>query len=62
METLKEVLMRRDGNTEAEALERMQDAADAIDDGDDPEEVLAQDFGLEPDYIFELLELCNGTC
>lgn len=53
-------LMRRDGLSEAEALEMEQEAREAIQEalmnGDDPEEVLMDMCGLEPDYIMELLE------
>ena len=55
-ETLKEVLMRRDGLTAAEANDQIDEACAAVREGADPEEVLAQDFGLEPDYVFDLLE------
>lgn len=55
-ESLKEVLMRRDGLTEEEAEEQIEEARQAVMDGDDPEEVLADWFGLEPDYVFDLLE------
>lgn len=51
-----EVLMTRDELTKREAeaeLRRVQEEFDlAI---DDPEEILAEEFGLEPDYIFDLL-------
>lgn len=55
METLKQVLMRRDGMTAIEADEAIQSARDEVAAGADPEEVLECDFGLEPDYIFDLL-------
>lgn len=53
-------LMRRDGLSEAEALEIEQEAREAIQEalmaGEDPEEVLKDLCGLELDYIFELLD------
>jgi len=55
-ESLKEVLMRRDGMEAEEADELIEEAQQAVMDGDDPEEVLANWFGLEPDYVFDLLE------
>jgi len=55
-ESLKEVLMRRDGMEAEEADELIEEAQQAVMDGDDPEEVLADWFGLEPDYAFDLLE------
>lgn len=56
LESLKTVLMRRDGLTASEAQEQIDDAREAVLDGADPEEILHNDFGLEPDYIFELLD------
>ena len=56
METLKQVLMRRDNLSAGEADDLIEEAREAVREGADPEEVLAQDFGLEPDYIFDLLE------
>lgn len=50
------VLMRRDGYTRSQAeaeLLRVREEFDVT--YDDPEEVLAYEFGLEPDYIFDLL-------
>lgn len=54
-ETLKEVIMRRDNMTSAEADELITEAREAIEGGEDPEEVLSEFFGLEPDYIFDIL-------
>jgi hypothetical protein len=55
-ESLKQVIMRRDDMSSEEADELIREAHEAIDDGEDPEEVLAEFFGLEPDYIFDLLK------
>lgn len=55
METLKQVLMRRDGLSSREADAAIAEARDEVLDGADPEEVLAEYFGLEPDYVFDLL-------
>ncbi len=55
-ESLKQVIMRRDDMSSEEADELIREAREAIDDGEDPEEVLAEFFGLEPDYIFDLLK------
>jgi len=55
METLKQVLMRRDGLTSEQADEQILEAREAILCGEDPEEVLEDWFGLEPDYIFDLI-------
>lgn len=55
MESIKEVIMRRDGMSPDDADELIQEAREAVNDGEDPEEVLEEFFGLEPDYIFDLL-------
>ena len=55
MSELKKVLMERDGIASKEADEVIADAKQRVWDGEDPEEVLADEFGLEPDYIFDLL-------
>lgn len=55
METLLEVLMRRDELTREEAQEWIDEAREAVTNGADPEEVLHDEFGLEPDYVFDLL-------
>lgn len=58
METIINILMRRDGVTREEAKEMYLDCRselmDAIDGTSclDPEEVLASELGLEPDCIF----------
>lgn len=57
MNSLKSVLMRRDEITSQEADELIEDAARMIDDGEDPERILQDEFGLEPDYVFDLLEV-----
>jgi len=54
METLKQVLMRRDGASSDDADEMITDARERVLEGEDPEEVLREEFGLEPDYIFDL--------
>ena len=49
------ILMERDGMELSEARELLEDARSEVADGVDPEEVLAEYFGLEPDYIFEVM-------
>ena len=49
------VLMRRDCMSRDEAIDALRDARKLIDEGMDPEEVLLVEFGLECDYIFDLL-------
>jgi len=55
MSELKRVLMNRDNMTEEEADEAIAEARERIADGEDPEEILHDEFGLEPDYIFDLV-------
>lgn len=52
---LERVLMERDNLTLADARELIHIATDRVlIDGDDPEDVLQEEFGLEPDYVFDL--------
>ena len=55
MSELKKVLMERDGMTPKEADEVIADAKQRVFEGENPEDVLAEEFGLELDYIFDLL-------
>jgi hypothetical protein len=60
METIKEVLMERDGMSECEALDLIHEAQDdfnyCIESGnlDSAEQICSDWFGLEPDYLIEL--------
>jgi hypothetical protein len=49
------VLMERDGLSRDEAQEWIDDVREAVAAGADPEELLHYEFGLEPDYIFDLI-------
>lgn len=59
METLKQVLMRRDGLTETEAETQIKEASQELTARIDAEELLddfcEEYFGLEPDYLPDLL-------
>ena len=55
-ESLKQVIMRRDNLSSGEADELIDEAKQAVRDGGDPEEILHDDFGLEPDYIWDLID------
>lgn len=55
MNRIVRILIQRDGMSTAEALEALADAQERVTDGEDPEEVLHDDFGLEPDYLFDLI-------
>lgn len=56
MNEIVRVLMERDGVEIGEAQEMLEEARALVREGADPEEVLAEEFGLEPDYVFDLLE------
>lgn len=55
MNEIVQVLMERDGMTEEFALQTVQQAQTRVYQGEDPEEILREEFGLEPDYIFNLI-------
>jgi len=50
-------LMTRDGLTKTQATSLLQEGRDAIADGEDPEEVMADYFQLEPDYFLDLFPI-----
>lgn len=56
MTELKRILMKRDDLSSQEADLLISQARQAVFDGEDPEEVLYEEFGLEPDYIMDLLD------
>lgn len=60
METIKQILMRRDGITSEEADDLIQAAKDDLNarltEGEMPEDICEEWFGLEPDFIWELIE------
>ena len=56
MTELMQILITRDDLTRAEAAEAIAEARRRVhEDGEDPEEVLLEEFGLEPDYVFDLI-------
>ena len=59
MKTIKQVLMERDGMTEVEADDLISQATEdlytRLSEGDMPDDICEEWFGLEPDYIFNLL-------
>lgn len=56
MTELKRVLMERDELSYEEADEIISQAREMILEGEDPEEILYEEFGLEMDYIFDLID------
>ena len=61
MKSIKETIMRRDNITEAEADELIQEATEQLqiyiecDNYMGAEDICNEYFGLEPDYLFELM-------
>lgn len=62
MESIKEVLMKRDGHSSYDADEIISEAVEELervlaDGGDifDAEDLVLEYFGLEPDYLMEIL-------
>lgn len=53
METIRSILRTRDHSSESDIDDLFAAATDDIADGVDPEDVLSDTFGLEPDYIFD---------
>lgn len=56
MNPLKQILMERDGLTAIEADDILNDLGDLVLAGESPEELLFDELGLEPDYLFDLME------
>lgn len=57
IKSLKATIMERDGIDSDEADDLIAEARACVEEyGEDPEEVLEEYFGLEPDYVFDLLE------
>ncbi len=55
MSEIVKILMRRDGLSLEEAVAAVDEARARVLAGEDPEEILYEEFRLEPDWVFELL-------
>jgi len=55
MYSIKETIMRRDGLSDAEAQDLLDEAIAAVEAGMDAEDACAEFFGLEPDYLWDLI-------
>ena len=51
--------MERDGLAHNEANELLAECVTHVECGEDPEEILLEELGLEPDYLFDLLAFCR---
>lgn len=54
LRAVRKILMRRDGLSESEAADIIDEAIARVRAGEDPEEVCHEEFGLEPDYAIDL--------
>ena len=55
MSELKRILIERDGLSDQEANELIADAKLRVLEGENAEEILEYDFGVEPDYVFDIM-------
>lgn len=55
LERIEDILVNRDGLTPADAKKEVAEARRRVRRGENPEDILYEDFGLEPDYIFQLV-------
>lgn len=53
LESIREIIKRRDGATDSDVDDLFHDCAMYAEEGEDPEEILLEVFGLEPDYLFD---------
>ncbi|MEP2668912.1 MAG: hypothetical protein ABJH04_07950 [Cyclobacteriaceae bacterium] len=53
--SVKNVLMTRDGLTEQEAENQINEVRERIFEGEDPEDLIMDELGLEPDYLEDIL-------
>lgn len=54
MSDLIKALMQRDSITKENAEDMVHDARQRVINSEDPEEILHYEFGLEPDFVFDL--------
>lgn len=57
MEQVIKILMERDGNTREEAESRIQETRELLLSSDlwESDQIMADELGLEPDYIFDII-------
>lgn len=53
MRTIRQIIVERDNATPGDVDAMFSEARELIDDGESPEDVLQDVFGLEPDYILD---------
>jgi hypothetical protein len=57
MNSLVRAVMRREGITEEEAIDSIKETFPMMDEGQCPEEILIDQFSLEPDYLDDYLAM-----
>lgn len=55
LEKIEDILVNRDGMSPEDAIAEVAEARRRVRRGENPEDILFEDFGLEPDYIFQLV-------
>jgi hypothetical protein len=55
MTDIEKVLINRDEMTPQEAYDYLQELREMVRNGEDPEQLLYDELGLEPDYILDLI-------
>jgi hypothetical protein len=55
MNTIEQIIIRRDGVSPDEARQCVSEARARVWDGESPEKILAHEFLLEPDYVNDLI-------
>jgi len=58
MTEIENILILRDIISQEEAANRLAEGKLRVNQGEDPTEVLEKEFGLEPDYIFDIVDMC----
>jgi len=58
MTEIENIIILRDNISQEEAANRLAVGKLRVHQGEDPTEVLEKEFGLEPDYIFDIVDMC----
>ena len=53
--SLKQILMQRDGMSGAEATQEIRYMRSRVFKGENPETILFEEYRLEPDYVFDII-------
>ena len=57
MNSLVRALMQKESITKEETIDSIKETFPMMDDGADPEDILLNEFGLEPDYVDDYLAM-----